>query len=1227
MGEEHKEKALLQYISREYLQRLQDKITDILSTSLIMVDENGNPLTDSSNPLAYCDRMRRDPEKGETCLTSTMELVRQVRETGEIVIGKCPHTGHAIAAVPILLDGTPLAYWIVGHVHLAESDEELYLPDTMLVDSESLGYQVPYLRRAALGYLLNFLKIMAEEILYLMAYNSVFREKNAQLFALSEKTQHTMDAMRTFMNATDVIVYVTDYYTGEILMCNDSYARFFGGDTDELIGGYCFHGLGYNTFCPFCPRNKIVDENMQPTEPVHWENHLDKFSMWLQNTNSAAYWVDGRLVHVATCLNITPRKQLEQEVNQLAYWDRLLYIPNSVCLERDLKLGGPYECMVVIDIQGLRKINDIYGRLCGDQLLMAVRDYLLGLNIPGAAIYRMEIADFGILMPPSAEPELPKAIAERIVERCQHPWVPKMGGEDSEIYISVNICVVPVEDDDASLHTMYSAIEHTLEIARNTGVVAIYDDYVERRFYTRLKLEISLKNAVRENMKGFYLMFQPLVDPGVSLWRGVEALCRWKSPDLGEISPGEFIPVAESIGLIGTIGIWVLEAAIKQVKEWQLDLVDQFLLEVNLSPVQLSILNIDKTIVGILERYDYPPDKLCLEITESNEFNFSKHNTEAIERMHKIGIVIALDDFGTGYASFNSLHKLPAQILKTDRSFINGMETDSFLQRLFHVMVELAHASNMKIVAEGVETDFQAKFLFQQGTDFFQGYLFSRPLSAEQLAENMSNFYVPPKSLAGMNYSQMDISEIGGYAPYELGSSLGKMLNRCMQELFGSTDIMASIDWVLAYVGENLRVSRAYVFARQPGGTFTNTNEWCAPGIIREKDDMQNADIDKDSPGWTGALRRDGMIVASDVRTLEPNVRDALITQGIKSIVEYAIWNENELFGFVGFDDCVSIRNWTKEELHMLYSLAGNISSTLQNHRLREEVQQHSNISINVLDNMKTIIYVSDLETDEILFASRRMLEAYKDRRLTGRICWEALQDRSDRCEFCPLPRLGDKPGETVEWELYNEILGRHFRVRDSIIPWGDKMAHLSYSEDITELKLYQGKLEVYASTDMMTATLNRGAFNASLRDMLDTANAMGVPVSIVFIDIDNLKQENDSNGHTAGDTMISAVVQSLRSSIRDRDILGRYGGDEFVIAMMRCTKDIAARRMEDARDRLDNINRTSHCDYSFSYGVAESDEQPYEKSPAYIQRLLEIADQRMFEQKKQNKNRLGLSN
>lgn len=743
--------------------------------------------------------------------------------------------------------------------------------------------------------------------------------------------------------------------------------------------------------------------------------------------------------------------------DKLDLWDKKFALPNAQRLEQDVLELSPEKSFTCIcfDIISLRTINDGFGRKVGDMLLFAIRDWVLTLNF--GQLYRLDSDEFGLLLT-AVDRDSALAKAQYIYDRFEEPWNVGHDGETRQIHCGISIGVIPGEIICSS-DDILNVIERTLKIASKQEEITVYDEETSRQSRRDLEIEMSLKSCVKNGMYGFSVHYQPIINCITGLWCGVEALCRWISPSLGSICPLVFIPLAEQQGLIGAIGEWVLEESVKQCKIWRLDAYEDFFLDVNLSPIQLRDKNLDTKILTVLERHNYPSKKLSLEITESAQLNFSNHTLEAIGRLTQQGIPVALDDFGTGYSSFHTLANLPVRVLKTEKAFLNNIENDDYLQRLLEVMVSLAHASGMKLTAEGVENTKQMKLLMDNRVDYVQGFLFSKPLPAGEFGDMLHHFYQKKEHSIAGEYSRIDINSLFDTEnAYSLTPSLYRTLIQCMEILFRSPDINDGINAVLAMIGKKLGANRHVLFLREPvKNTFTNTHEWCDEETAHNIGRFDNVDITITTPSFIPLFEKEGMIVSPDVSVLPRDIYQMFLGLGIKSNIAIPLWRGKELLGYVGLDACAKRRNWLPEEVLLVHSVCGILANVLDRIYLQKEILSRDNVLSSVLNHMDIVIYVSDLETDEILFANDTLHQSLgATAPLAGKICWQTIyRNKTSRCSFCKLPQLLENPeADPIVWEHIHEITGRNYIAYDCIIQWeNNKKAHLEYAIDITRFK------------------------------------------------------------------------------------------------------------------------------------------------------------------------------
>jgi EAL domain-containing protein (putative c-di-GMP-specific phosphodiesterase class I)/PAS domain-containing protein len=569
---------------------------------------------------------------------------------------------------------------------------------------------------------------------------------------MPEKTK-SQDALRRFVDSTAVYTYVVDYETDEILMVNNYYAENLGVPVSRIEGGKCWEFVNGEDEgrCPFCPRDVDLDGNGKfDPGPFTVEAYNPTLGIWGKWTGKGITWVDGRQAHIITLIDISKERLLREELLHLAYYDRRMGIPNRAKIEKDIadRPAGNY-CLIAFDYISLRYINDAYGRPLVNALLDAVLAWIGIFDLQHCEIYRVDNDEFCLLLD-NADMMSASGLADRLHERFQEPWEIRISGEATTISCRIAACVIDGRLGFGDAEEILAIVDRTLDISKETQTVAVYDRNMDATLKRDLALEISLKNCVQEGMKGFDVYFQPIVDPRREKWIGLEALCRWDSPEFGRIPPLVFIHIAEQIGVINKLGYWVLDTAIDICAQLGLDKVEGFFLDVNLSPSQMSDETLINKVLQSLQRHGFPARCLSLEITESQDLESTGYSHTTIERLRSLEIKVALDDFGTGYSNFNNLRNLPVRILKTEKQFIDNIVTDDYQKFLTKVLVDLAHEADMSLISEGVETPEQMKELLKNNADYFQGYLFAKPLTAIELANSAYKFREPDGMFAAV---------------------------------------------------------------------------------------------------------------------------------------------------------------------------------------------------------------------------------------------------------------------------------------------------------------------------------------------------------------------------------------------------------------------------------------------------------------------------------------------
>lgn len=451
---------------------------------------------------------------------------------------------------------------------------------------------------------------------------------------------------------------------------------------------------------------------------------------------------------------------------------------------------------------------------------------------------------------------------------------------------------------------------------------------------------------------------------------------------------------------------------------------------------------------------------------------------------------------------------------------------------------------------------------------------------------------------------------------------LFRVLNRCMRVLLSEADQDTAFNAVLQMVGESLGVSRAGIFLQQQGAVYSNTNEWCAPGVLPEKDIRAGIDVGEAAPSWLSLLHRDGMIVAGDLSRLPQDIQNVLSMQEVRALVVLPMWEGKNLAGYLELED-VRFHEWLPEEITLLRNLTIIMMNSLKKELLRREVARRGVALADILNNMDIAVYVTDIESGEILWANERVKREYSEKGpVEGAKCYELFEERPQRCDFCKVPALQKNAAiRQYRWEYYNRHLDRYFMVYDSLVRWVDgRRAHLEYAIDITAAKLAQKQLDYYSLTDSLTGTLSHKKLEERLRELLADAEESGRPVSVVSLDIDRLRSANEKYGYSFGDMLIANVVGAVCKVFRDDDIIGRTGGDSFTVLMPDSTGQLARETVQKARDFL-SAQRYTDADEAFTIniGVVESSELPYKPGPEHVRELLAVAAARMREDRQNN--------
>ena len=437
--------------------------------------------------------------------------------------------------------------------------------------------------------------------------------------------------------------------------------------------------------------------------------------------------------------DITDKKLVEEKLQYEASHDALTDLPNRACflsrLERALAKSHEnpaYKVSVLfIDLDRFKVINDSLGHLIGDQLLIGIAERLRECLRPSDLVARLGGDEFTILVEGKYEAKEVIRIAERIQEQFMIPF--QLSGH--EVYSSASIGILHATENHLLPEDLMRDADTAMYQAKRAGKARheVFDQDMHEAVKEILKLETDLRRAVEKDE--FYINYQPIYSLETDKIEGFEALARWNHSTFGDIQPSKFIPLAEEIGLIDTLGEHILRKACSQMRSLKDSMPHSTLLalSVNLSCKQFASPNLVTKIKRILEDTHFPANKLKLEITESVFFEHQEKAVEMLHQLRDIGIEINIDDFGTGYSNLNYLMKLPISTLKIDRSFISPIESNGNNTEIVRTIVMLARNLGMKVIAEGVETRAQLDELKKLKCEGAQGYYFAAPMSFEKV--------------------------------------------------------------------------------------------------------------------------------------------------------------------------------------------------------------------------------------------------------------------------------------------------------------------------------------------------------------------------------------------------------------------------------------------------------------------------------------------------------------
>ena len=570
-----------------------------------------------------------------------------------------------------------------------------------------------------------------------------FRQMNEREAAASEvRTQNVrLDAALNNM-VQGLAMFDVEH---RLMLCNTRYAQIYGFTPEQVKTGTTLrqiieHRIG-NGLLSERTADEIVEAMLRRRDDINFDQFYSQLSDGRCVAITARPMLDGGTV--TTHQDITEQRRSEAKIAHMAHHDALTDLPNRTLLNERLehalalvKRGGIFATHF-LDLDLFKNVNDTLGHAVGDELLKAVAHRLRALVRDIDTVARVGGDEFAIVQVALDRPADAAALAERVIEAISKPF--DIGGHQVVVTTSVGIAVGPTDGIEPDQLTRNADLALYRAKGDGRGTFRFFEPGMDVEMQARRTLEHDLRKALVAGE--FELYYQPVINLASNEITGAEALMRWRHPERGMVSPGEFIPLAEEIGLIVPLGEWAIRQACATAAAWP----DNLKVAVNLSPAQFRSPGLLQLVVSALASSGLAPERLELEITESILLHDSKATLAILFQLREMGVRIAMDDFGTGYSSLSYLQTFPFDKIKIDRSFVKDIPAAAGSLNIVRAVAAMAQGLGMHATAEGVETQEQLDTVKSEGCTEVQGFLLSRPLPAHEIQQLLLSVRKDPK--------------------------------------------------------------------------------------------------------------------------------------------------------------------------------------------------------------------------------------------------------------------------------------------------------------------------------------------------------------------------------------------------------------------------------------------------------------------------------------------------
>jgi diguanylate cyclase (GGDEF)-like protein/PAS domain S-box-containing protein len=578
-------------------------------------------------------------------------------------------------------------------------------------------------------------------------------------YQLDQEAWEIYQTLNGLMKASPLAIVILDL-DANVKLWNPLSEKIFGWKEDEVIG----------KLYPIIPRKEwedflqfyrqIILQDKIVTDMNVVRQRKDGLQVDISLAIAPLRDQDGKVIGILSMMtDISERKQTEEKMKYLSYYDMLTELPNrrlfldrlNIALTR-AKRNQLKVAVLFIDLDRFKLINDSLGHSFGDQLLQAVAKRLTSCLREVDTTSRQGGDEFSIIIPDVTSEHDAAKVAQRVIKVLSRPY--HIGTQEIFVTPSIGISLYP--HDGRDMETLIQNADSAMYRAKQQGKnnYQFFTADMNIAIKKQMKIEKYLHKACeKKTFDEFEIYYQPQFDLRTGELVGMEALLRWDHPLDGFISPVDFIPIAEETGLIIPIGEWVLREACKQNKHWQMKGYPKISISVNLSARQFYMDKLVDKVQNILKEVDLDPQYLELEVTESMTIDLDL-TLEILGKLKEVGIRVSMDDFGTGYSSLGNLKEFPLDKLKIDQSFVRDILTDNNDAAIVTMIISMARHLNLRVIAEGVETKEHEQFLRKNLCDEAQGYLYSQPVSANIIENFLKKIKgrIPCKINRDINY-------------------------------------------------------------------------------------------------------------------------------------------------------------------------------------------------------------------------------------------------------------------------------------------------------------------------------------------------------------------------------------------------------------------------------------------------------------------------------------------